>query len=859
MSDPAWFQLAYEDAANFSFPTFQECTHVGSNPAQIVVGSALPAAATYFELHLTSAPTSQYCLGVIAENYSGPNVRTNYNSGSAADCAWVAENGAVFSNAVYAGYSLADLSTGSVLAVYVNAANTGLAFSEDGVTWNGSYTITQIIAGVGLLALGSWGSLVPFVSIVGAPGSVSVFASAAHCSFALPAGAAYLPANAVLTASAVYADIGDSPSITWGFENTSGSLTGSLTASIDGGAYTACTGTITGSSGVATVGSPLSEGLHTVSLQDSGDSFNTSAETQFSSVIKPSGAGSLVAFVAGAYTSSVGTLTLTLEGSPYNKIYMYVCWGPGTGLTGTGGVTLQSNTGTEVSTGLNSGSSGTYTISPLPVSSASPTSGPSSYVVTGSFASMTGTLDASITEAGSAYGTSTFSDGTTTTQWGSIESPLAWDTPSGDTFGTLVVNPEGLFGTMAVAVAVWAGPPPELLVLDTVGQPSAGTIALTGTIENATLTALDVSSDSGTTYTPATSLSVSGTAWAATLDDMLSAGTYPMQVRDHTTDVESNIVDLTISGESITLTSLTGTISTPLSFGGESNDGPPASVDVSINGTWGASTTFTSASGTVNAALSGTAGSITGLGTWAVQIRDHNYPYVESNILDLIITALETITIVTGQVGQDGTLYLAGVSSGGPPRNLLISIDNDESFQPAAQYSTQQGDSPLPWTATGPILQGGTYIIRVQDSVTGVLSNSIEITYANPNATIATPGQQYYRMLDENGDYTLGYGAGNWWGFQTQGVAQSVLTRLWLNTGDWFLNLQAGTPWNQEVLGKSNPVTRDMVIKARILDTPYVTVLADYATNVNLQRGYTVTATVTTQFSDITQDVTAVI
>jgi hypothetical protein len=118
-----------------------------------------------------------------------------------------------------------------------------------------------------------------------------------------------------------------------------------------------------------------------------------------------------------------------------------------------------------------------------------------------------------------------------------------------------------------------------------------------------------------------------------------------------------------------------------------------------------------------------------------------------------------------------------------------------------------------------------------------------------PGTTIAELGTCYYRMLDANGDYTMGYGAANWWGFQPEGVAQSAFTRLLLVQGSWFLDTTAGLPLFTKILGKSSPATRDLVIKRQILGTTNLTRLLSFSSTVDASRNYRVSATVLTAFS----------
>ena len=88
-----------------------------------------------------------------------------------------------------------------------------------------------------------------------------------------------------------------------------------------------------------------------------------------------------------------------------------------------------------------------------------------------------------------------------------------------------------------------------------------------------------------------------------------------------------------------------------------------------------------------------------------------------------------------------------------------------------------------------------------------------------------------YRKLDANGDYTLGNQAA-FYVNQPEAVAQAVLTRLKLWTGEWFLNTTDGTPWMQEILGKRRvSVNPDAAIKQRILGTQGVKEITDYASS----------------------------
>lgn len=85
-----------------------------------------------------------------------------------------------------------------------------------------------------------------------------------------------------------------------------------------------------------------------------------------------------------------------------------------------------------------------------------------------------------------------------------------------------------------------------------------------------------------------------------------------------------------------------------------------------------------------------------------------------------------------------------------------------------------------------------------------------------------------YRRLDDNKDYTLGHGGADYLRDVPEAVAQAVVTRLGLLAGEWFLDLQDGTPYVQGVWGRHTQASYDLVLRARILDTIGVTEILDY-------------------------------
>lgn len=78
-----------------------------------------------------------------------------------------------------------------------------------------------------------------------------------------------------------------------------------------------------------------------------------------------------------------------------------------------------------------------------------------------------------------------------------------------------------------------------------------------------------------------------------------------------------------------------------------------------------------------------------------------------------------------------------------------------------------------------------------------------------------------------------------------EAVAQSVMTRLLLLQGEWFLNSEAGTPYATQVLGYDTKPTYDQAIRTVILETQGVTGLASYSSTVE-NRALTINATINT-------------
>lgn len=108
-----------------------------------------------------------------------------------------------------------------------------------------------------------------------------------------------------------------------------------------------------------------------------------------------------------------------------------------------------------------------------------------------------------------------------------------------------------------------------------------------------------------------------------------------------------------------------------------------------------------------------------------------------------------------------------------------------------------------------------------------------------------------YRRLDADGDMTFGHGQRNFLIDTPETVAQSIMTRLNLFTGEWFVNLAAGTPWLTDVVGAHTLTLADSVIRNRILSTFGVLRMDEYDSEYDPRvRSFTVHARVTTIFGE---------
>lgn len=103
------------------------------------------------------------------------------------------------------------------------------------------------------------------------------------------------------------------------------------------------------------------------------------------------------------------------------------------------------------------------------------------------------------------------------------------------------------------------------------------------------------------------------------------------------------------------------------------------------------------------------------------------------------------------------------------------------------------------------------------------------------------------RSLLPNGDYSFGTGL-PFLVDTPDCVAQAIMSRMRLETGEWFLDLAEGTDFEGRILGYGTLTTRDLEIRTRILDTPGVVSILQYASFLDADRRWTVLAVVDTLY-----------
>ena len=88
------------------------------------------------------------------------------------------------------------------------------------------------------------------------------------------------------------------------------------------------------------------------------------------------------------------------------------------------------------------------------------------------------------------------------------------------------------------------------------------------------------------------------------------------------------------------------------------------------------------------------------------------------------------------------------------------------------------------------------------------------------------------RRVDKNHDWTFGQGFSNY-ASESEAIAQNVQTRLWSFTNDWFLDLEHGLPWLEQMGRNVDLSDWEIRIKRHVLQTDGVVKITDYEAILN--------------------------
>lgn len=96
------------------------------------------------------------------------------------------------------------------------------------------------------------------------------------------------------------------------------------------------------------------------------------------------------------------------------------------------------------------------------------------------------------------------------------------------------------------------------------------------------------------------------------------------------------------------------------------------------------------------------------------------------------------------------------------------------------------------------------------------------------------------RKLTSDGDYSFGNGQQDFYRDVPEAVGQACKTRLSLWLGEWFLDIQEGTPFMQGIMGKHSVQEANTTIQDRALGTQGLTDVTSFVSEIDPDtRGYT--------------------
>jgi len=305
----------------------------------------------------------------------------------------------------------------------------------------------------------------------------------------------------------------------------------------------------------------------------------------------------------------------------------------------------------------------------------------------------------------------------------------------------------------------WSGVVPNAptLTVASIAAPAPSTsFVITGGIFNDAPTALDYSTNGGTTWVAASSPIITANAYSFTIPG-LSGGTYTIQVRDHNNPAVLGVSNaFTITPPTIAINALPAsvTLGAALSVSGSVS---PANTAVRVGASSSATTaptTWTNAtvsSGSWSASL--TPAAIGTIYVWAQQTSATSVQAI-SGAVQVIAASLSVTAPAAGTAGA--ALAVTGtVSPAGDAVNVQLATQKSTPPTTGWTAATKTGGS---FAASLTPSAAGTYYAWAQDPATGLTAVSAAITVAAAatlTLTINNPGGSY-----AHGTGTIGLNGG---------------------------------------------------------------------------------------------------
>jgi len=108
-----------------------------------------------------------------------------------------------------------------------------------------------------------------------------------------------------------------------------------------------------------------------------------------------------------------------------------------------------------------------------------------------------------------------------------------------------------------------------------------------------------------------------------------------------------------------------------------------------------------------------------------------------------------------------------------------------------------------------------------------------------------------YRKVSEDGDFVFGQSENDYYQDVPEAVALAVKGRLLLWLGEWFLDIDEGTPYMQGILGKHSKAAADVTIQDRISGTEGFVSLEDFESVLDPDtRAYSASCTLNTIYGE---------